>query len=146
MPPCACSMSPLWRALAPVNAPASWPNSSDSSKSWGSAAQFTSTSGAAARWSGIMQDLRSEPLARAGFAGDGDRGKRHAGQTSQHVAYRLRRRPLADIGVRLKAAAFLVHLAGKAALGDGAARRAGDDEIEAVGVARLGQKVERTEA
>ena len=49
VPPSACSKRPArWRS-APVNAPRSWPNSSDSSSVSGSAAQFTFTKGRAAR-------------------------------------------------------------------------------------------------
>ena len=54
MPPSAISNRPRLRAVAPVKAPRSWPNSSDSISSRGIAAQFTFTNGfvasALARW------------------------------------------------------------------------------------------------
>ncbi len=49
MPPCAASISPCLVACAPVKAPRSWPNSSDSISVAGIAAQFTSTKGRFAR-------------------------------------------------------------------------------------------------
>ena len=49
MPPSARSMSPGLEAMAPVNAPFSWPNSSDSSTSRGSAPQWIGTNGRSAR-------------------------------------------------------------------------------------------------
>ena len=49
MPPCACSNFPRWRDAAPVNAPFSWPNSSDSISSEGTAAQLTLTNGRSRR-------------------------------------------------------------------------------------------------
>ena len=49
MPPEACSNSPRWRAEAPVNAAASWPNSSLASTLSASAAQFSATNGPSAR-------------------------------------------------------------------------------------------------
>ena len=45
VPLSACSISPRWRPVAPVNAPASWPNNSDSNSSRGRAAQLSSMSG-----------------------------------------------------------------------------------------------------
>ena len=45
MPPSAASKLPLRRLTAPVNAPRSWPNSSDSSSVSGSAAHDTGTNG-----------------------------------------------------------------------------------------------------
>ena len=49
VPPCASSMRPMRRSCAPVKAPRSWPNSSDSRSVAGNAAQFTVTSGPRAR-------------------------------------------------------------------------------------------------
>ena len=49
MPPSASSNFPRRRASAPVKAPFSWPNSSDSISSSGIAAQLTSTNGPARR-------------------------------------------------------------------------------------------------
>ena len=45
VPPLACSKRPGLSATAPVNAPCTWPNSSDSISSSGIAAQLTSTNG-----------------------------------------------------------------------------------------------------
>ncbi len=49
MPPSAASTRPVRAALAPVKAPFSWPNSSDSISVSGIAAQFTQISGARER-------------------------------------------------------------------------------------------------
>ena len=55
VPPLACSKRPRRWALAPVNAPFSWPNSSDSIRSLGMAAMFKAIKGLVAlglwRWS-----------------------------------------------------------------------------------------------
>ena len=45
VPPCACSKRPRWRLCAPVNAPRSWPKSSDSSSSGGTAGVLTAMKG-----------------------------------------------------------------------------------------------------
>ncbi len=49
VPRCACSNFPMCRAAAPVNEPFSWPNSSDSISSAGTAAQLSETKGADCR-------------------------------------------------------------------------------------------------
>ncbi len=49
VPPSASSMRPGLEPTAPVNAPFSWPNSSDSSTSRGSAPQWIGTNGRSAR-------------------------------------------------------------------------------------------------
>ncbi len=49
VPPVASSNLPMRRAIAPVKAPFSWPNSSDSSRLSGIAAQLTEMNGARAR-------------------------------------------------------------------------------------------------
>ena len=49
VPPSACSKRPRRRLAAPVKAPFSWPNSSDSIKSFGIAAMFRAMKGDAAR-------------------------------------------------------------------------------------------------
>ncbi len=49
VPPLACSNRPMRRSVAPVKAPFSWPNSSDSSSSAAIAEVFSATKGAAAR-------------------------------------------------------------------------------------------------
>jgi hypothetical protein len=50
VPPVASSNLPIRRAMAPVNAPFSWPNSSDSSRCSGIAAQLTEMKGRFARF------------------------------------------------------------------------------------------------
>ncbi len=45
VPPSACSKRPELRVLAPVNAPFSWPNNSDSMRSRGIAAMLMATNG-----------------------------------------------------------------------------------------------------
>ena len=50
VPPFASSNLPMRRAIAPVNEPFSWPNSSDSSRCSGIAAQLTEMNGARARF------------------------------------------------------------------------------------------------
>ncbi len=70
MPPLASSNLPMRRAEAPVKAPFSWPNSSDSSRFSGIAAQFSETKlllGAAAV---TMDVARQHLLAGAALAGD----------------------------------------------------------------------------
>ncbi len=49
VPPCAASNLPIRRAIAPLNAPFSWPNSSLSSSASGIAAQLSATNGPASR-------------------------------------------------------------------------------------------------
>jgi hypothetical protein len=49
VPLCACSNFPVCRVPAPVKAPFSWPNSSDSISSAGTAAQLSVTNGPAER-------------------------------------------------------------------------------------------------
>ena len=49
VPPSASSKRPMRRSVAPVNAPRSWPNISDSTRSFGIAALLTHTNGLAAR-------------------------------------------------------------------------------------------------
>ncbi len=49
LPPSAAWNSPRWFASAPVKAPFTWPNSSDSSSASGIALQFTATKGRPAR-------------------------------------------------------------------------------------------------
>ncbi len=64
VPPLAAWNRPGWLATAPVNAPLTWPNSSDSSRFSGIAPQFTATNGwfarALARW--IACAISSLPL------------------------------------------------------------------------------------
>ncbi len=66
----ACSNRPAWRRAAPVNAPTSWPNNSDSSSSAGIAAVFSATNGLTPRADFTVQRTRDELLAGAGLAGD----------------------------------------------------------------------------
>ncbi|SST06830.1 Uncharacterised protein [Acinetobacter baumannii] len=62
MPPSAASTSPARPALAPVKAPFSWPNSSDSIRVSGIAAQFTEISGALARFDRLCRARATSSL------------------------------------------------------------------------------------
>ncbi len=62
------------RASAPVKAPFSWPNSSDSSRFSGIAAQLTVMNGFLARLRVRVNEARQHFLAGAAFAGDQHRG------------------------------------------------------------------------
>ena len=64
VPPSACSNLPIRCLVAPVNAPFSCPNSSDSINSDGIAAQLTSTSGPSARadWAWTWRATNSLPV------------------------------------------------------------------------------------
>ena len=68
VPRLASSKQPARRAIAPVNAPFSWPKSSDSSSVSGIAAQLSATNGCDVARAQLMNRLRDELLARAGFA------------------------------------------------------------------------------
>ena len=64
MPPSASAKRPFLLAVAPVKAPRTWPNSSDSSSVSGMAAQLTLTSGIArcALWSWMARATSSLPV------------------------------------------------------------------------------------
>ena len=64
MPPSASANLPFLLVSAPVNAPRTWPNSSDSSRFSGIAAQFTLTSGISrcALWKWIARATISLPV------------------------------------------------------------------------------------
>ena len=64
------------RATAPENAPFSWPNSSDSSRFSGIAAQFSATNGPRGAARAAMDVARQHLLAGARLAGDQHRGLR----------------------------------------------------------------------
>jgi hypothetical protein len=69
VPPLANSNLPIRLSpLAPVKAPASWPNSSDSISSAGMAAQLTATKGPLAARGEVVQAARDDFLAGAGLA------------------------------------------------------------------------------
>ena len=74
VPPLASSNLPMRRATAPVKAPFSWPNSSDSSRFSGIAAQLTEMNGWLARAALAVDVARHHLLAGAGLAGDQDAG------------------------------------------------------------------------
>ena len=59
-----------WCRSAPVNAPRTWPNSSDSSSVSGIAAQLTATNGIVALRAAVVDRARDQLLAGAGLAGD----------------------------------------------------------------------------
>ena len=73
VPPSACSKRPDERVLAPVNAPFSCPNNSDSIRSRGIAAMLMATNGPLLPLAVIVQRARHQFLAGPGFAGDHDR-------------------------------------------------------------------------
>ena len=95
MPPSASSNLPRRRASAPVNAPFSWPNSSDSISSSGIAAQLTSTNGRSRRMERQVDRARHQLLAAAVLAVDQHAavGRRGGGDL---LAQRPDRRALAD--------------------------------------------------
>ena len=64
----ASSKRPIFCAIAPVNAPFSWPNSSLSSSPVGMAAQFTFTNGCWLRAAALVNGARHQFLARARLA------------------------------------------------------------------------------
>ena len=89
MPPLASSNRPLRSSTAPVKAPRSWPNSSDSSSVSGSAAQLTATNGRSARGPALVDRAGDHLLPRPalpaqqhGGARRGDAG--HRGEDLLH--------------------------------------------------------------
>ena len=74
VPPLASSNLPMRRATAPVNAPFSWPNNSDSRRFSGIAAQLTEMNGLSARVRFAVDVAGQHFLTGAAFAGDEDRG------------------------------------------------------------------------
>ena len=79
------------RAMAPVKAPFSWPNSSLSSRFSGIAAQLTEMNGLSARVRFAVDVARQHFLAGAALAGDQDRGiaRRDLVGERDHRAHRL---------------------------------------------------------
>ena len=73
MPPLASWNMPARAPMAPVKAPRSWPNISDSSSSAGMAPQFTGMNGRSARELMGMNRARDQLLAGAALAHDEDR-------------------------------------------------------------------------
>ena len=92
VPPSACSKRPALRAWAPVKAPFSWPNSSDSIRSRGIAAMLMATNGPVAALAVVVQGAGDQFLAGAGFAGDHHRqvGLHQAGEHAVDVLHRRR--------------------------------------------------------
>ena len=74
MPPSASSKRPSRRCVAPVNAPRSWPNSSEEISVGASAAQFTLTKARAGSLRSFVDGAGNELFAGAGFARDEDCG------------------------------------------------------------------------
>ena len=95
MPPSACSKRPRRCVSAPVNAPFSWPNSSDSSSSAGIAEVFSATNGFVCARAVLVQRARDQLLAGAGLAGDQHRHAR-ARQAADGAEHLLHRRRLAE--------------------------------------------------
>ena len=73
VPPCACSKTPLRCDVAPVNAPRSWPKSSDSTRFGGTAVQSKTTNGPLRARAPVVERLGEDLLAGAGLALDDDR-------------------------------------------------------------------------
>ena len=70
VPPSASANLPFLVSVAPVNAPRTWPKSSDSSSVSGIAAQFTLMSGMSRCGAAVVDRARDQLLAGAGLAGD----------------------------------------------------------------------------
>ena len=70
VPPCASSNRPGRSLIAPVKAPRSWPNSSDSISVSERMAQLTGTNGLCRRRAGLVDEVGDQLLAGAGLAGD----------------------------------------------------------------------------
>ena len=89
MPPSACSKRPRRCASAPVNAPFSWPNSSDSSRSAGIADGVERDEGLAGARAVLVQRARDQLLAGAGLAGDQHRDARarQAADGAEHLLH-----------------------------------------------------------
>ena len=68
MPPCARSNAPATRAIAPVNAPFSWPNSSLSISVGVTAPQLNDDERRRAPRAGVVDRAREHVLADAGLA------------------------------------------------------------------------------
>ena len=94
VPPSACSKRPRRVVCAPVKAPRSWPNSSDSSRSFGIAAVLMATNGPLAR-AVLVQRVGDQLLARARLAGDQHRDDALA-QPADRPEHVLHRRRLAE--------------------------------------------------
>ena len=91
--------------MAPVKAPVSKPNSSDSSSSVGSAAQFTFTNGLSWRSDGGVQRARDQFLAGAALAAD-QHGDVRVGDTLDellHLGHPLRSPPKSSVCLGLPA-------------------------------------------
>ena len=139
VPPSACAKKPGRLALAPVNAPRAWPNSSASASSAGSAAQLKRTSGLSARVDLRVEELGDELLAGAGLAAHehGDVARGDAAGRFEQAAHRAR-------GADDAATERL--LGGEAAVVDAQAarlERALDDDRDLVDVERLREVVVR---
>ncbi|MDF9863524.1 hypothetical protein M2437_002506 [Methylorubrum pseudosasae] len=101
MPPLASSNRPMRRATAPVKAPFSWPNSSDSSRASGIAAQLTETNGRPARFDVGVDVAGQHLLAGAALAGDEHGGFRAGDLLGEpHHALHGRIAPDETAGVR----------------------------------------------
>ncbi len=96
VPPSACSKRPMRCLSAPVNAPFSWPNSSDSSRFSCSAAQLTLTKLREARVRVVVDRAGDQLLAGAGLAADEHRGVAlgHLAHDAQHAAAARRSTPM----------------------------------------------------
>ena len=95
MPPVASTNLPIWRSVAPVNAPFSWPNRIDSTRLSGIAPQLTATNGLARRspvpW--MARAISSLPTPDCAFDQHRDRG---AGGLLGDAQHRLHARAAGD--------------------------------------------------
>ena len=89
VPPSASSMRPGLVPTAPVKAPFSWPNSSDSSTSRGRAPQWMGTNGRVGALRALVDRARHQLLAGAALAEDQHGGvrRRHALHHAQHLLH-----------------------------------------------------------
>ena len=91
MPPEASTNLPVWRSVAPVKAPFSWPNRIDSTRLSGIAPQLTATNGLDLRSPRAVDGAREQLLADAGFAFDQHRNGGAGGllRGAQHAGHGL---------------------------------------------------------
>jgi hypothetical protein len=89
----------------------------------------------------VVEDPRREALAGPGLAGEEHRAERHFGELREQLAHAARGGARAGERLERIAPVVLRALLPQPALGAGAARSAGDDEIEAFQVARLLEEI-----
>ena len=144
VPPSASANLPFLLVSAPVKAPRTWPNSSDSSRFSGIAAQFTLTSGIVALRAVEVNRARDHLLAGAGLAGDEHRALRfrHHLRRADHVLHAAAAPDDAVLVELLVALAEQVAVLGPQAL---VIEGAVDHDQQLVDLERLLEVVERAE-